>query len=248
VAAGESAATLTVTATSTVDTTKSGTATIAVTGSGETIVDLIAGKWTNDSITTSDGEKWYKFTASSTRYVWWNDSYSGDGTKTLDVKVTAYQSDRTTQLFSVDSAWSSPEIISSYTGMVYLKVKRSGSSTGNTGTFAITYAASNTRPSSGASGSNAIIAIGSGEITITGDNGNNVISKFGSNGPTSLSLSVDSAFTNVVWYVDGVSKGTSASLELKAADYEVTTHSVTFTGWLNGSYLSSGSIPFTVNK
>jgi hypothetical protein len=64
--------------------------------------------------------------------------------------------------------------------------------------------------------------------------------------PSSVILSADGAFTGITWYVDGESKDTSASLTLNAANYAAKTHSVTFTGWRNGSYLSSSPIPFTV--
>jgi hypothetical protein len=63
-----------------------------------------------------------------------------------------------------------------------------------------------------------------------------------------VTLSADGTFTGVVWYVDGVSKGTGVSLVLNAADYTTIPHSITFTGWRNGSYLSSGPIPFTVTN
>jgi hypothetical protein len=87
-----------------------------------------------------------------------------------------------------------------------------------------------------------------GEITITGNTESNVISKSGELGPTSLSLSAEDAFTGIVWYVNGENKGTSASLVLDAVDYTAKTYSVTFTGWWNGSYLSSDPIPFTVEN
>jgi hypothetical protein len=93
---------------------------------------------------------------------------------------------------------------------------------------------------------NITVGFSHGEITITGNNGNNVISKSGALGPASLNLSADGAFTGVIWYVDGESKGTSASLVLNTANYTIKIHSVTFTGWQNGSYLSSDPIPVTV--
>jgi hypothetical protein len=88
------------------------------------------------------------------------------------------------------------------------------------------------------------IGYNNGTITITGGDGANIISKTGAE-PRSLTLSA-SGYTGVAWYVDGENKGASASLILNAADYTVKIHSVTFTGWWNGSYLSSDPIPFTV--
>jgi uncharacterized protein YjdB len=64
--------------------------------------------------------------------------------------------------------------------------------------------------------------------------------------PLTVTLSADGTFTGIIWYVDGVNKGTDTSLVLNVADYTVKKHSVTFTGWRNGSYLSSSPIPFTV--
>jgi hypothetical protein len=66
--------------------------------------------------------------------------------------------------------------------------------------------------------------------------------------PATITLNADGSFSGIVWYVDGASKGSGTSLELKAADYAEITHSVTFTGWRNGTYLSSAPIPFTVTN
>jgi hypothetical protein len=121
-----------------------------------------------------------------------------------------------------------------YTGAI-------ASNAANSGTVTITF------PATAAVGSvNISVGFNHGEITITGSGDNNVISKSGVFGPISLSLSAESAFTNVIWYVDDVNEGTNLSRVLNAADYEVKIHSVTFTGWRNGSYLSSAPIPFTV--
>jgi hypothetical protein len=90
------------------------------------------------------------------------------------------------------------------------------------------------------------IGYNNGTITISGSEGTNTISRTGADGtPTSLTLSA-SGYTGITWYVNGENKGTDESLVLDAADYEAKIHSVTFTGWQNGSYLSSGPIPFTV--
>jgi hypothetical protein len=95
---------------------------------------------------------------------------------------------------------------------------------------------------------NISIGYNNGTITITGDDGSNVISRSGDLGPASLSLSAEGAFTHITWYVDDVNTDTGASLLLEAAAYTAKTHSVTFTGWRNGSYLSSDPIPFTVEN
>jgi uncharacterized lipoprotein NlpE involved in copper resistance len=86
-----------------------------------------------------------------------------------------------------------------------------------------------------------------GTIIIKNEEGNTVTDFTLSN--STVTLSADDTFSSVTWYVDGVNKSTNPSLELKAEDYTTTkTHSVTFTGWLNGSYLSSGPILFTVTN
>jgi hypothetical protein len=83
------------------------------------------------------------------------------------------------------------------------------------------------------------------------DTGGNVVTSItlSKSGTTSsATLSVDGAFTGLTWYVDGINKGTGASLILNAGGYEAKNHSVTFTGWRNGSYLSSDPILFTVTN
>jgi hypothetical protein len=84
-----------------------------------------------------------------------------------------------------------------------------------------------------------IVIKNAGGETVTG------ITLSKSSTPSTITLSADGAFSGVAWYVDGV-KDTSSSLTLNAANYTVKIHSVTFTGWRNGTYLSSGPIPFTV--
>jgi hypothetical protein len=116
---------------------------------------MSSGSWTNGEITVTDTEIWYSFhaTRGNTYYIWWNDSglNGGDDSKTLDIKVDAYVSDETyittgTLIFTEeDSAWDTPKSYSpSVTGAVKLKV--TPSTDGQTGTFAIGYNRSNTKP------------------------------------------------------------------------------------------------------
>jgi fibronectin type 3 domain-containing protein len=65
--------------------------------------------------------------------------------------------------------------------------------------------------------------------------------------PSSITLRADDSFTGVKWYVDDAGT-TGSSLILKASNYTVKTYSVTFTGWRNGSYLSSAPISLTVTN
>jgi len=108
-------------------------------------VSLTAGVWSDGVITSYDSDVWYSFngTSGTTYYLWWNDSYSGNGTKTTDVYVTAYNSDDTEILSYTDSSWTYYSSISpSSSGTI--KIKVDGSSTG---TFALVYSTSSTRPS-----------------------------------------------------------------------------------------------------
>jgi uncharacterized repeat protein (TIGR02543 family) len=109
---------------------------------------LTAGVWTNDVII--NGFFWYSFNAvKGTRYyIWWNDSKSGDSTKTLDVKASAYftgGSTGSTALFTdIDSGWASRSFIASENGVIKIKVVPYNSY--SSGSFAITYTTTGTRP------------------------------------------------------------------------------------------------------
>jgi len=116
-------------------------------------IPLSADTWVNGSITPSDSAVWYSFSViSGTYYVWWNDSYEGDGSKTLDVRVNAFYSNNEDSILLVitdkDSGWNSPQLlIVNSSGTVKIKVEPYAS--GSTGTFAIAYSTSDTRPGSG---------------------------------------------------------------------------------------------------
>ena len=122
------------------------------TGAEADPIPLTADTWIDGNITstTSGNAIWYSFivTSGETYYVWWNDSYNGDSSKTLDVKVSAYldgSSIANINFSGVDAAWNSPKSFkanSNYT----VKLKVEPLTSGNTGTFAIVYSMSNTRP------------------------------------------------------------------------------------------------------
>ena len=106
---------------------------------------LTQGQWKDGSISSSESEQMYSFTvtAGTTYYVWWNDFY-GDGSKTLDVDVIAYHSNGT-ELFHGDDVWDRPPTFTaSSNGTAYLWVRPIPRD--DTGTFAIVYSTSNTRP------------------------------------------------------------------------------------------------------
>jgi hypothetical protein len=96
------------------------------------------------------------------------------------------------------------------------------------------------------------IGYDNGTITVKNAAGATVsgitLSKTGTGTTQTVTLNADGSFTGMTWYVDGVNKGTGASITLKAADYTIRLHSLTFSGWRNGVYLSSASIPFTVQN
>jgi hypothetical protein len=105
---------------------------------------LTLDQWTDRSLSAGQ-EAWYSFPASGgTYYVSWNDGYvnngqGGDGTKTCDIKVTAYTgSGSVISGFSQeDSAYATPKAISGKSGTIYLKVQ--GYSESDSGTYAIRY-------------------------------------------------------------------------------------------------------------
>jgi uncharacterized repeat protein (TIGR02543 family) len=104
--------------------------------------------WTDGNI-TSVGSLWYSFnvTSGATYRLWWNDGHltGGDRTKTLDVMVDALYSDGTPIFSGIDAAWASARsFTASQTGTVILKVYPFIS--GRTGSFAVVYSTSSTRP------------------------------------------------------------------------------------------------------
>ncbi|MDR1787034.1 MAG: hypothetical protein LBR16_01070 [Treponema sp.] len=105
-------------------------------------IDLTSGYWYNNTL--SAGEiHWYRFTAEAyTIYmVSWNDSDDGNGTKTCDVKVSAYRGSPTGDAIftAIDSAYNTrqPIYTSSSSGYIYLKVE--GYNSSSSGTYAIGY-------------------------------------------------------------------------------------------------------------
>jgi hypothetical protein len=90
---------------------------------------------------------------------------------------------------------------------------------------------------------NITVGFNLGDITITGSIGANVIHQSGSE---SLAFSA-TGYDNVIWYVDGSPTGISGNtLTIDAVSYDVQIHSVTFTGYKNGTPYSQ-VIPFTVS-
>ena len=129
------------------DGTKSGAGTFA--DPFELEVDV----WAHGEITanTADSTVYFYFNATSdtTYYIWWNDSYEGDDTKTLDAWVYCefYNSIGYVGNFYEDDGWSIPLTYTpSSNGIIYIDV--SNFYDDEYGTFAITYSTTNTRPGS----------------------------------------------------------------------------------------------------
>ena len=124
-------------------------------------IRLTANTWANGSITssTSDGAIWYSFNVTSMNayYIWWNDGDEGDGTKTLDVIVYALFYEHGVEYYtSGDSGWTNPLVISaSSSGTVRIMVVPNHGY--GSGTFAIAYNTSGTRPSSSSGGGSSVI-------------------------------------------------------------------------------------------
>jgi uncharacterized repeat protein (TIGR02543 family) len=112
---------------------------------------LTANTWADGSITsTASGTAvWYSFnvTSGTTYYVWWNGGYSGygNGTKTLDIKASAYYSNGTAIFTGINQGWTSPRSFTANTSGT-VKIKVEPFSSGSTGTFAVAYRTTNTRP------------------------------------------------------------------------------------------------------
>jgi len=150
--------TVTISATDYISKTSAAVTVLDGTGTKADPFKLTENFWADGIIASYSGEVWYSFdVARGTTYrVWWNDGYtsSGDGSKTLDIKVNAYYSDDTpiTTGFNEssssygDSAWTTPKTISpdEEEDTVYLKVTAYSA---GTGTFGVVYSTiGTTRP------------------------------------------------------------------------------------------------------
>jgi hypothetical protein len=126
----------------------------ALTGDGTKAnpFQLNANTWADGVITpnTANKEIWYSFvvTQDTTYYVWWNDSHNGDDSKTLIIKVSAYYSDDSNIFEDTVDKFDTPKsITASLNDTVKIKVQPFNSGSDNsTGTFAIVFNESGTRP------------------------------------------------------------------------------------------------------
>jgi len=110
---------------------------------------LTANTWKDGEITNDGDVDWYTISVTSgTRYyLWWNDSYEGNDTKTLDIDVYAlYNNTSLIWLGNNDSAWNTPvSFTASSTGTVYVRV-RAYSGWDSTGTYTIVYNTTGVKP------------------------------------------------------------------------------------------------------
>ncbi|MDR2500534.1 MAG: collagen-like protein [Treponema sp.] len=102
-------------------------------------VILASGSWQAGTLTASNNIQWYQFSAeaANTYSVQWDDSYSGSGTYTGDVYVSAYKADGTALFMDEDTAYATPQTFTGYVGTVYLKVMPHSAS--SLGTYAVRY-------------------------------------------------------------------------------------------------------------
>lgn len=130
-----------------------------ITDNPENIIQLIENKWACGEITVNYDIEWYSFNVTNGKkyYLWWNDSNSGDNTKTLDIDVYAKDENKDSiQLKNEnnganenDSAWESPvSFTADWTGIVYIRVRAFDWAAG-LGTYAIVYSSNNEKPDDG---------------------------------------------------------------------------------------------------
>jgi uncharacterized repeat protein (TIGR02543 family) len=185
-------------------------------GSEANPISLTVGVWTDGSI--SGSAAWYSFYAISgtTYYIWWNDSYDGNSTKTLDVKVSGYSPSGTNIFTGIDSGWSSARSITvSSSGTVKIKVEPYTS--GYTGTFAVAYSTSNIRPGNSSGG-------GTGTETnpISLTNGiwaDGSITSTASGSAVWYSFSITSGTTYYIWWNDSFEGNGTKTLDVKVSAY-----------------------------
>jgi len=110
---------------------------------------LISGVWADGTVSSASSEDWYSFylPANSMYYIWWNDHGQGNGTKTGDIDVRFTFPDGTTTN-AVDDGWTSPYYVTSSAsgGTVKIRVRPYLGLSNYTGTYAIAYRTTNTRP------------------------------------------------------------------------------------------------------
>lgn len=123
--------------------------TTCVAGAGCVLEITADGGWVEGEIVSGQQSSWFSFTgtAGSTYYVWWDDSYSGSGSYSLDLMVSAYQEDLSTPYFQgIDSGYSSSQPVTIVAGEQAVYIGAMPYFSGDTGTFAVAVTTADTQP------------------------------------------------------------------------------------------------------
>jgi len=113
----------------------------------DTPVSLTEGRWINGYITSNSMAMAYSFNAVSGRtyFIWANDEYEGDGSKSLDIFFVAFDESDVYNYEEGDDCWTDPcEITVSRNSRVIIVVKALDED--EIGTFAIAYSTNPRRP------------------------------------------------------------------------------------------------------
>jgi hypothetical protein len=113
---------------------------------------LTADQWKDGDLTVAEAVDWYSFnvTQGETYYIWWNGVDYGDETKTGDVEVLAQLGDGSTVIEWGNNGWSKLHLFTAEAdGTIYIKVRPLAAMSNYTGTYAVAYSTSNTRPGGG---------------------------------------------------------------------------------------------------
>ena len=101
-------------------------------------------QWMTGEITSSVKEIWYYvIAAAGNHYFWWNDA-QGNGSRTLDVVVSAVRSNETAVFSNIDDGWNNSQSAYLPADVIFIKVVPKNP--GATGTFDIFYSTSSARP------------------------------------------------------------------------------------------------------
>ena len=112
------------------------------------ILTLTENQWSYADITTEITERLYSFDVveGTTYRIWWNDMYSGDGSKTLyAVGDASYENDNVIFNSSTSTFYNPRSFTPTSSGKIIVKIR--GNNSSNFGTFGIVYSTGTTRPS-----------------------------------------------------------------------------------------------------
>jgi hypothetical protein len=113
---------------------------------------LSPGVWTDGNLSSADSENWHFFpvTAGNYYYIWWNSTYTGDGSKTAWAVVGARYIGSNDWIFGgsyYDAYYNSPQSFYAYQdGIVEIRIIPYGRSSYNIGSYGIGYSTTYTSP------------------------------------------------------------------------------------------------------